>query len=56
MNLYENYVIFIIMYINKLSKIEEKRGETDAIARFWLDFKIYLAFLGQIFMAASVVR
>ena len=41
----------------KLSRIEEKQGKkTVAIARFWMGYKITLASLGQIVMAASVVR
>ena len=57
MCLNKNYLICIFMNINE---IVNNRGKTRekivAFARFWMGYKIYLASLGPIIMAASVVR
>ena len=44
------YKCIDVMGLNKTDK------KTVAIARFWMGYKIYLASLGPILMAASVVR
>ena len=56
MGLNENYHLCIFMNINKMSKVEEKRGEMYiAIACYFMRYKIYLASLKPTFTAASVV-
>ena len=58
MGLYENNLICIFMNINKnVENLEgKKEGKTMDIARFWMGYKIYLASLKSILIAASVVR
>ena len=57
MGLNKNYHICIFMNINEIVKNRGKnKGKIVAIARFWMGYKIYLASLGPIIMAASVVR
>ena len=49
-------IIISFAYSLILIKNIENQGNTIAIARFWISFKIYLVSLKPIFMAASVVR
>ena len=57
MGLDKNDLICIFMNINEKVKNRGKQGKkTVAIARFWMGYKIYLASLGPILMAASVVK
>ena len=52
---YENNVICIFININKnVENRGETEGKTIDIARFWMGYKIYLAPLEQILMAASM--
>ena len=37
----ENNLIYIFMNVKKKSKIEDKRGKTIVIARFWVSYNIH---------------
>ena len=57
--LYENYIICILKNINKNARNpgrKKKQGKIIAIAWFWMGYKICLASMGHILMAARVVR
>ena len=58
MGLDENDIICIFMNINEdvENRDTKKTRETMVVSRFWMGYKIYLASLKSIFMAASVFR
>ena len=57
MRLNENDLIYIFMNISRnVKKREKKRKKTIDIAKVKMDYKICLASLKQILMAASVAR
>ena len=58
-NSFKNHLFHYAMFMNINKNVENQgkmRKKTIAIARFWMGYKIYLASLGHIPMAASVVR
>ena len=56
MALDENYLICIFMNVYKNNENLEKRGKNMVTAMFWMGYKIYLASLKSILMAASGQR